>query len=138
MCRKTDCRRLPLTLPLYAAASILRQNPFAHTMLFLQIAFILIGVFASIGRDQLSNGDEQFAVILTHSPTCAYYVLLVLPRLKLLPTEPAPAWNQLMTELNCQLVADGLCAALIVLIFLALNISVQYNGLTHLHLTEDS
>ncbi|KAJ6538276.1 hypothetical protein DFH09DRAFT_1399716 [Mycena vulgaris] len=89
-----------------------------YMMLFLQIAFILIGVFASIGRDQLSIGDAQFAVILTYSPTCAYYVLLVLPRLfrktlpararsalnnpKRLPMEPALArLNQLMTELNC-------------------------------------
>ncbi|KAJ6580038.1 hypothetical protein DFH09DRAFT_324615 [Mycena vulgaris] len=125
-----------------------------YAMLFLQIVFILIGVFASIGRDQLNVDDAQFAIILTHSPTCAYYVLLVLPRLflktlpararsvlnnpKLLPTEAAPAWNQLLTELNCQPVTDGLCAALIVLICLALNVSVQSNGLTHLYQTEDS
>ncbi|KAJ7133223.1 hypothetical protein C8R44DRAFT_977475 [Mycena epipterygia] len=123
-------------------------------MLYLQIVFVLIGVFISIGRDQLNISDVQFAVMLTNSPTCAYCVLLVLPRLfvktlpgrargalhnlKLLPTDPAPAWNGLMTELNCQSVADGFCAALIVLLCLGLNISVQSNGLTQLYSTEDS
>ena len=123
-------------------------------MLFLQIVFVLIGVFASIGRGQLNISDAQFAVILTHSPTCAYCVLLVLPRLfmkmlprrargaldnlKLPPTDFAPAWNRLMTELNCKSVADGLLAAVILLLSLGLNISVQSNGLTQLYWTESS
>ncbi|KAJ7133246.1 hypothetical protein C8R44DRAFT_730427 [Mycena epipterygia] len=78
-----------------------------YTMLYFQIVFVLIGVFASIGRGQFNIDDVQFAVMLTNSPICAYCVLLVLPRLfmkmlpgqargalnnlKLLPTDPAPA-----------------------------------------------
>ncbi|KAJ7056088.1 hypothetical protein C8F01DRAFT_1373082 [Mycena amicta] len=124
-----------------------------YRMLFLQILFILIGVFASIGRDQLNIDDVRFAVILTHSPTCAYCVLLVLPRLliKTLPDRArallndlpadhalASSWNRWMSELNSTSVTDGFYGVLIAVLCLALNISVQSNGLTHLYSTEDS
>ncbi|KAF8168846.1 hypothetical protein K438DRAFT_1856235 [Mycena galopus ATCC 62051] len=104
---------------------------------------ILISIFISIGRNQISISDAEFAVLLTRSPICAYCVLLVLPRLfiKKLPgrIESATqhltrgAWKELLAELNCRALADGLCGFLALILCLALDLSVQFNGTTHLY-----
>jgi hypothetical protein len=76
-------------------------------------------------------------------------VLFVLPRLfiktlggrlknavhnlKQLPTDPAVAWRELIIVLNCQAIADGLCGGLILVLCLALDISVQLNGITRVY-----
>ncbi|KAF8168843.1 hypothetical protein K438DRAFT_244959 [Mycena galopus ATCC 62051] len=114
-----------------------------YGLLFSQIISILISVFISIGRNQISISDAEFAVLLTRSPICAYCVLLVLPRLfiKTLPgrIESATqhfkrgAWKELLADLNCRVVADGLCGLLVLGLCLALDISVRFNGITHLY-----
>ncbi|KAJ7794420.1 hypothetical protein B0H14DRAFT_2923104 [Mycena olivaceomarginata] len=120
-----------------------------YQLLFAQIFFILIGVLISIRRNQISIDDAEFAVILTRSPICTYCVLFVLPRLfiktlggrlknavhnlKQLPTDPAVAWRELIIVLNYQAIGDGLCGGLILVLCLALDISVQLNGITRVY-----
>ncbi|KAJ7915791.1 hypothetical protein B0H13DRAFT_388995 [Mycena leptocephala] len=120
-----------------------------YGLLLLQMIFIMIGVLISIRRNQLSIDDAEFAVLLTRSPICAYCMFLVLPRLfiktvanraksavlnlKFLSTAPAIAWNGFMTDLCCREIFDGLCGVLILFLCLALDISVQLNGITKIY-----
>ncbi|KAF8175678.1 hypothetical protein K438DRAFT_86862 [Mycena galopus ATCC 62051] len=114
-----------------------------YALLFSQIMSILLSVFISIGRNQISISDAEFAVLLTRSPICAYCVLLVLPRLFIdtLPNRiqnavqhlKQGAWKELLAELNCRVVTDGLCGFLALILCLALDISVRFNGTTHLY-----
>lgn len=126
------------------------KNPRSYYgLLFLQLIFVIVGALACIRPGQLSINDAEFAIILTRSPICAYCVCLVLPRLfiktlprrlgsavqnlKLLWTNPAAAWNELKTDLCDQPTWDGLCAVFILVLSLALNISVQLNGVTNMY-----
>ncbi|KAF8168849.1 hypothetical protein K438DRAFT_1856242 [Mycena galopus ATCC 62051] len=114
-----------------------------YGLLFSQIFSILISVFISIGRNQISISDAEFAVLLTRSPICAYCVLMVLPRffIKAFPNRiqnatqhlKRGAWKELLADLNCRVVTDGLCGFLALILCLALDISVRFNGTTHLY-----
>ncbi|KAJ7695544.1 hypothetical protein B0H14DRAFT_3042138 [Mycena olivaceomarginata] len=111
--------RLSILLPNIGVAMLIAwstKSPRSYyQLLFAQIFFILIGVLISIRRNQI--------IILTRSPICTYCVLFVLPRL----------FIKTLGVLDCQAIADGLCGGLILVLCLALDISVQLNGITRVY-----
>ncbi|KAJ7609873.1 hypothetical protein FB45DRAFT_943140 [Roridomyces roridus] len=118
-----------------------------YRQLYFQLIPILIALFVSTRRGTLSIDDVEFAVLLTRSPICTYCALLVLPRLfvkslppsatrvcrnsKLLLTDIERGWKELKGDLT--VVLDACCGALILVLCLALNISVELNGITELY-----